>query len=76
LAWLGLFFSLFAGAVSSAAGSLSAAEAPVKIVALGDSLTAGFGLPAAATFPVKLEEALTAKGYAVEIINAGVSGDT
>jgi acyl-CoA thioesterase-1 len=73
---LGLFFSLFAGAVSSAAGSLSAAEAPVKIVALGDSLTAGFGLPAAATFPVKLEKALRAKGYAVEIINAGVSGDT
>jgi acyl-CoA thioesterase I len=53
-----------------------AADAPVQIVALGDSLTAGFGLPADAAFPVKLEKALTAKGLAVQIGNAGVSGDT
>jgi len=46
------------------------------MVALGDSLTAGFGLPAAAAFPVKLEKALAAKGLAVEIGNAGVAGDT
>jgi acyl-CoA thioesterase I len=52
------------------------AEGPVRIVALGDSLTAGFGLPAAAAFPVKLEKALTTKGLAVQIGNAGVSGDT
>jgi acyl-CoA thioesterase-1 len=52
------------------------AEDPVRIVALGDSLTAGFGLPANAAFPAKLEKALTAKGVAVEIANAGVSGDT
>jgi acyl-CoA thioesterase-1 len=58
--------------VSPAAG----AEGPVRIVALGDSLTAGYGLPDAAAFPVKLEKALTAKGLAVEIGNAGVSGDT
>jgi acyl-CoA thioesterase-1 len=48
----------------------------VKIVAFGDSLMAGFGLPAEASFPVKLEAALKAKGHAVEIANAGVSGDT
>jgi acyl-CoA thioesterase-1 len=54
----------------------SSAEGPVRIVALGDSLTAGLGLPAAAAFPVKLETALTAKGLAVAISNAGVSGDT
>ena len=48
----------------------------MKIVALGDSLTAGYGLPAGAAFPIKLERALKAKGYAVEIANAGVSGDT
>jgi acyl-CoA thioesterase-1 len=48
----------------------------VTIVALGDSLTAGFGLPASAAFPAKLEAALKAKGHAVEVINAGVSGDT
>jgi len=53
-----------------------AADAPIRIVALGDSLTAGFGLPGEATFPVRLEAALRAKGVAVEISNAGVSGDT
>src|SRR5258708_17659419 len=54
----------------------AAADGPVRIVALGDSLTAGFGLPANAAFPVRLEKALTAKGLTVEIGNAGVSGDT
>jgi len=54
----------------------SAADRPVKIVALGDSLTAGFGLPADAVFPARLERALKAKGLAVEVVNAGVSGDT
>jgi len=53
-----------------------AADAPIRIVALGDSLTAGFGLPGEAAFPVRLEAALRAKGVAVEISNAGVSGDT
>lgn len=52
------------------------AAEPVKIVALGDSLTAGFGLPREAAFPARLEAALRAKGFAVEIANAGVSGDT
>ncbi len=55
---------------------LSAAAEPVRIVALGDSLTAGFGLPEKDAFPVKLEAALRAKGHDVEVINAGVSGDT
>jgi acyl-CoA thioesterase I len=45
-------------------------------VALGDSLTAGLGLAANQAFPVRLEQALRAKGIAVEISNAGVSGDT
>jgi len=53
-----------------------AADAPVKIVALGDSLTAGFGLPREDAFPAKLEAALKAKGLAVDVANAGVSGDT
>ena len=48
----------------------------IKIVALGDSLTAGYQLPAQDAFPVQLERALKAKGVAVEIANAGVSGDT
>jgi acyl-CoA thioesterase I len=49
---------------------------PVKIVALGDSLTAGLGLPANAAFPARLERALAQKGIATEVVNAGVSGDT
>jgi acyl-CoA thioesterase-1 len=50
--------------------------APLRIVALGDSLTAGFQLPMADAFPAKLQAALRAKGYDVEVVNAGVSGDT
>lgn len=57
-------------------GMLEAADRPVKIVALGDSLTAGYGLDGADAFPDKLAKALKAKGIAVEIENAGVSGDT
>jgi acyl-CoA thioesterase-1 len=51
-------------------------ERPVKLVVLGDSLSAGYGLPAPAAFPVRLQAALKAKGIATEMINAGVSGDT
>ncbi len=57
-------------------GLAAAAEGPVKIVVLGDSLSAGYGLPAEAAFPAKLADALKAKGIAVTIANAGVSGDT
>ena len=46
------------------------------ILALGDSLTAGYGLDAGMSFPDKLQEALRAKGLDVTIINGGVSGDT
>ncbi len=49
---------------------------PVKMVVLGDSLSAGFGLSAPAAFPARLQKALQSKGIAVEMINAGVSGDT
>ena len=55
---------------------MSAAERPVKIVVLGDSLSAGFGLPLDAAFSARLAEALKAKGIAATIANAGVSGDT
>lgn len=49
---------------------------PIRIVALGDSLTAGYDLPQPDSFPAQLQAALKAKGYDVEIANAGVSGDT
>jgi acyl-CoA thioesterase I len=53
-----------------------AAERPVNIVALGDSLTAGYGLAANEAFPARLQRALSAKGLAANVANAGVSGDT
>jgi acyl-CoA thioesterase I len=49
---------------------------PIKMVVLGDSLSAGLGLSAASAFPARLQKSLEAKGIAVDIINAGVSGDT
>lgn len=52
------------------------AEVPVRIIAFGDSLTAGLGVAPSEAFPAQLAAALKAKGYAVEITNAGVSGDT
>ena len=49
---------------------------PLRVVAFGDSLTAGFGLPARLSFPSQLNAALTARGHDVIVRNAGVSGDT
>ena len=51
-------------------------NAPIRIVAFGDSLSAGFRLVQSDSFPAQLAAALTARGHAVEVINAGVSGDT
>jgi len=51
-------------------------SAEARIVVLGDSLSAGYGLPAAEAFPAQLEQALRQSGQAVRVINAGVSGDT
>lgn len=47
-----------------------------KIVAFGDSLTAGFGLTEKESYPYLLQEKLKADGYDYEVVNAGVSGDT
>ena len=75
-----LFARIAAAAITSAALAMSVASAapqrPLKIVAFGDSLTTGFGLPAADAFPAQLTRALIAKGYKVEIADAGVSGET
>jgi acyl-CoA thioesterase-1 len=49
---------------------------PYRIVGLGDSLMAGYGLNPGEAFPEKLQAALKARGHDVEVINAGVSGDT
>ena len=75
-----------AGAIMAMSGPASAQTSPVqsdvkdvkpiKLAVLGDSLTAGYGLPASAAFPVRLQKALRDKGIAVDVHNAGVSGDT
>lgn len=59
--------------------SIAGAEGrtPEPVVAfLGDSLTAGYGLPAAQAFPQVIQKRLEEKGVKVRVINAGVSGDT
>ncbi|MBA1155065.1 arylesterase [Microvirga mediterraneensis] len=71
---------IFACAAALAAlGAALPAQAqtrPIRLVALGDSLSAGYNLPQEAAFPVVLEKALKARGHNVEVANAGVSGDT
>jgi acyl-CoA thioesterase I len=66
-----LLLLLFAGPAPTRAGGV-----PLRIAVLGDSLSAGYGLAAADAFPARLEQALRARGCAVAVANAGVSGDT
>jgi acyl-CoA thioesterase-1 len=56
--------------------SASPTRSLAKIVAFGDSLTAGAGLTAAESYPSLLQKKLDADGYHYEVVNAGVSGDT
>jgi acyl-CoA thioesterase-1 len=58
------------------AGAASAAPAPPVVTVLGDSITAGYGLPAAAALPAQLEAALRSRGVRARVRAAGVSGDT
>jgi acyl-CoA thioesterase I len=64
-----------AGTAFAQAPALKATK-PIKMVVLGDSLSAGLGLPASAAFPARLQKALRIKGIMVDMTNAGVSGDT
>jgi acyl-CoA thioesterase-1 len=59
-----------------AASDPTAPPARPRIVALGDSLTAGLGLLESQSYPVLLQQRLDAEGYEYEVVNAGVSGDT
>jgi acyl-CoA thioesterase-1 len=69
LAWLfALIATLFV--------STTAFAAPVKILALGTSLTQGYGLPPGTEIPAVLQAELKKKGIDATVINAGVSGDT
>lgn len=74
---LAAMMTLFAALGPGDTPARAAADTPpVKLVAFGDSLTAGYRLPSDAAFPAVLERALKARGRAVSIANAGVSGDT
>jgi acyl-CoA thioesterase-1 len=59
-----------------ALGSGPAAAEPLRLLAFGDSLVHGYGLPEGETFPDQLEAALREAGHAVRVTNAGSSGDT
>jgi acyl-CoA thioesterase I len=85
---LGLLLPAGLAACGGGAREERAAEAPrpaatrtpaqtlPKIVAFGDSLTAGYGLSPSESYPALLQRMLDADGYRYEVVNAGVSGDT
>jgi acyl-CoA thioesterase-1 len=71
-----LGMALMAASWAFAQAPAAGAGKPIKMVVLGDSLSAGLGLSASAAFPARLKQSLKIKGIDVDMINAGVSGDT
>jgi acyl-CoA thioesterase I len=71
-----LTLGLMTGAIGSAQPHAANGAKAVKLVVLGDSLSAGLGLPEASAFPARLQKALRDRGIDIDISNAGVSGDT
>jgi acyl-CoA thioesterase I len=71
-----LGLSLMGAGPARAQISAAVGAQPIKMVVLGDSLSAGHGLSGSDAFPAKLQKALKVKGIEVDMINAGVSGDT
>src|SRR4051812_24547150 len=71
-----LILALLMTATARAQAPAVRSAKPVKIVVLGDSLSAGLGLPGPAAFPARLQKSLESKGITVDMVNAGVSGDT
>jgi acyl-CoA thioesterase-1 len=68
--------AVLAFGLAAIGGPAGAADRPVRIVVLGDSLSAGLGLAGQDALPAKLGRALKARGIVADIANAGVSGDT
>src|SRR5437660_3750667 len=58
------------------ATSNAAAQKPGRIVILGDSITAGYGVDPAQAYPALLQQKINAAGLPFEVVNAGISGDT
>jgi acyl-CoA thioesterase I len=74
-----LFICILASVIAAIIAVPAEAATPstaIRVVVLGDSLSAGLGLSGSAAFPARLQKALKAKGINVDITNAGVSGDT
>ena len=71
-----LALGLASVALAATTSGAARAAGPIRLVALGDSLTAGYGLPRGDGFVARLQAALRAEGVDVEVIDAGVSGDT
>ena len=67
---------LLAAALAAIRARSAAATGALRLVALGDSLTAGYGLPESQAFPARLEAWLRRQGISARVVNAGVSGDT
>jgi acyl-CoA thioesterase-1 len=67
---------LTTASLSFAKSGGSPPQRPLRILAFGDSLVAGFAVSSKAAFPVRLEKSLRSMGFEVEVINAGLPGDT
>lgn len=76
MALTGAFFKVLAILIAFSLMASPASAAEKKLLVFGDSLVAGYGLPENQSFPAQLQQKLTAKGVDVEVVNAGVSGDT
>ena len=76
LAGFGVLLAADAGAARGQGNGQGQPNGPLRLLVLGDSLTAGFGLPAGQGFAPRLEVALRARGHDVQVVDAGVSGDT
>jgi acyl-CoA thioesterase I len=76
LSWLFLSGDKNADIISEVKPRQEASQEGVKIIAFGDSLTAGYGLPVSESYPAQLQVALDKLGLMTEVINSGVSGET
>ena len=79
IASLGIYWFLGSSEVVKRGQGVTVAtstQSTITIVAFGDSLTAGYGLPISESYPAQLESALRAQGLSVTVINSGVSGET
>jgi acyl-CoA thioesterase-1 len=74
--WRAIVHTLALAAAFLVIGAAPGSAKTLRLVVLGDSLTAGLGVKPGEAFPDQLQAALRAKGYDVDVVNAGVSGDT